>query len=287
MFCKAGPSSCARPSVILSLPVVLPVLLLALVGASCRIEKTPGYFQQGVDTTLVDMLAPPKLRIEAGDELSIVFYSDNPEATAIYNQASGGAASSPVSVMREGNRQAGSGAMATASGYVVDTEGNVRIHGLGPVRVAGLSLAELERRLVDRINAMGVLANPYCIVRFSGIRITVLGEVKNPGSFRAQQDRLTVMEALAMAGDILPSGRKEDVLLVRQDENRRTYTLLDLTRQDIFRSPHFTLKQNDMIVVQANKLQQNMAFTMRQQYLGLAVSVASILVLLFNLIINL
>jgi polysaccharide export outer membrane protein len=95
------------------------------------------------------------------------------------------------------------------------------------------------------------------------------------------------MEALAMAGDILPSGRKEDVLLVRQDENRRTYTLLDLTRQDIFRSPHFTLKQNDMIVVQANKLQQNMAFTMRQQYLGLAVSVASILVLLFNLIINL
>lgn len=263
-------------------------LVLLVLAASCRIERPPGYFARGVDTSWVDTSVHPDLRVRPGDLLSITFYSDNPEATAIYNQAGGGSVASPAAAMQDNVRQSsGSAAGGQSPGvYRVDSTGQVRIHGLGLVRISGQTLAEAERLLTDRMASMGVLSNPYCVVRYSGIRVTVLGEVRAPGAFQTTNDRMTVFDALGMAGDILASGRKQDVLLIRDEDGRRTYAKLDLTSQEIFRSPHLHLRQNDLVVVQANRLQLSAADNMRQQYMGMAVSAASILVLLLNLILN-
>lgn len=263
--------------------------LLLVFAASCRTEKPIGYFDKGVDTTLVDTSVHSQLMVRPGDLLSITFYSDNPEATAIYNQAGGGSSASPASAMQENTRQSSGN---TAGGqspavYRVDPAGQVRIHGLGLVPLAGRTLYEAERHLTERIASMGVLSNPYCVVRFTGIRVTVLGEVRNPGAFQTSNDQMTIFDVIGMAGDILPSGRKQDVLVIRDEDGRRTYAQLDLTTQEIFRSPHLQLRQNDLVVVQPNRFQVTAREVRRQQNLGMIVSVASILVVLLNLILNL
>jgi polysaccharide export outer membrane protein len=273
---------------VLSVRATLFAVLLSTLAASCRLEKPPGYFEQGIDTAVVDVSVRPELPIQPGDLLSILFYSDNPEATAIYNQVSGVYARSPAASAQENIRQSasGGGAAQAPAGYRVDADGNIRIHGLGSVKAQGLTRAELERRLTERITAMGVLTNAYCVVQFSGIRITVLGEVRAPGAFQTANERMTVFDAIGMAGDILPSGRKQDVLVIRDEDGRRSYAKVDLTSQDVFRSPHLHLRQNDLVVVQANRLQLAASDTQRQQYMSLAVSAASILILLLNLILN-
>jgi polysaccharide export outer membrane protein len=287
MTCNRGKFSHEKP------PIRIPhawaaALLLLTMAASCRIEKPVSYFSNGLDTALVDKSIHPELPVSPGDLLSIMFFSDNPEATAIFNQAGGGSAASPASQTQDNTRQSMAGAAGVQSQvvYRVDSAGQVRIHGLGLVPLAGLTLAEAERRLTARIASLEVLSNPYCVVRYSGIRVTVLGEVRAPGAFQTPNDRMTIFDLLGMAGDILPSGRKEEVLLIRDENGRRTYAKLDLTSQAIFRSPHLHLRQNDLVVVQANGLQMSQSETRRQQYLGMAVSAASILVLLLNLLFN-
>lgn len=263
---------------------MLPILMLW--AASCKIQKPAGYFESGIDTLRVDTVRKAELPIRKGDVLHVTFYSDNPDATAIYNQVAGSNAGSPVSSMQE--KASSSSAMGGQSivGYKVDLNGNIRMHGLGLVHAEGLTCSALERHLTERITSLGVLSNPYCIVKYAGIQITVLGEVRAPGVHVTQQENINIMDALAMAGDIVNTGRKDELILIREDDGRRTYSRVDLTSQDIFRSPHLQLRQNDILVVQANTLQLNPLQAIRQQYVSMVVSVASILVLLLNIIIN-
>lgn len=256
---------------------------------SCRIQNVPGYFNGYLDTSRMDAYRHPELLVQKGDRLSITFFSDNPQATAIYNQVSGASvpSSSGGSQMDAGKVSSGSSAGSQGFlGYNVDQDGNIRIHGIGVVHVEGLTRAELERLLSEKITAMGVLSNPYCRVQFEGLRVTVLGEVRSPGVIQFQTERMTVMDALGMAGDVLLSGDKGKVMLVRDQNGQRTYKQMSLEDKRVLQSPDYFLKQNDVIIVHGNELQKSQAQVFRQQYLSLILSIMSILVLVLNLFIN-
>ena len=254
------------------LAVLLAILLLQ---TSCKITRPVPYFGGGIDSLPPTDFVVPEQVIQRGDVMSITFYSDNPQATQIFNQASGAALNTtPIS-----SRLMTSEAAGASGGYLVDAEGYIRLHSIGKIKVAGLTKKQLETTLLDRIREMGVLTNPYCVIRFSNFRVTVLGEVKAPGVYQLPSEKASILEALGLAGDITVYGRKDDVMVVREMDGKRTYAKLDLTRKDIFTSPYFFIRQNDVIVVTPDEGQPTARDLELQRKVTILVSIVSMLVL--------
>ena len=254
------------------LAVLLAILLLQ---TSCKITRPVPYFGGGIDSLPPTDFVVPEQVIQRGDVMSITFYSDNPQATQIFNQASGAALNTtPIS-----SRLMTSEAAGASGGYLVDTEGNIRLHSIGKIKAAGLTKKQLETTLLDRIRELGVLTNPYCVIRFSNFRVTVLGEVKAPGVYQLPSEKASILEALGLAGDITVYGRKDDVMVVREMDGKRTYAKLDLTRKDIFTSPYFFIRQNDVIVVTPDEGQPTARDLEVQRKVTILVSIVSMLVL--------
>ena len=254
------------------LAVLLAILLLQ---TSCKITRPVPYFGGGIDSLPPTDFVVPEQVIQRGDVMSITFYSDNPQATQIFNQASGAALNTtPIS-----SRLMTSEAAGASGGYLVDAEGYIRLHSIGKIKVAGLTKKQLETTLLDRIREMGVLTNPYCVIRFSNFRVTVLGGVKAPGVYQLPSEKASILEALGLAGDITVYGRKDDVMVVREMDGKRTYAKLDLTRKDIFTSPYFFIRQNDVIVVTPDEGQPTARDLGVQRKVTILVSIVSMLVL--------
>lgn len=268
-----GSSSGHRGGAFALLPTLLALLLFV---SSCRTNRPIPYFGGAIDTIPPTNFVLPEQVIQRGDVLSIVFYSDNPAATQIFNQASGAALNTtPLSSKLQASEAAGA-----SGGYLVDVEGDIRLHALGKIHAAGLTKQQLETTLLDKIREMGVLTNPYCVIRFSNFRVTVLGEVKAPGVYQLPSEKASILEALGLAGDITIYGRKDNVMVVRESEGKRTYAKLDLTRQDIFSSPFYYIRQNDVIVITPDEGQPTARDLEIQRKVTILVSVVTMLVLL-------
>jgi polysaccharide export outer membrane protein len=256
-----------------ALAVLLAVLFMQ---TSCRTARLVPYFGGGIDSLPPTDFVLPEQVIQRGDVLSITFYSDNPQATQIFNQASGAALNTtPIS-----SRLMTTEAAGASGGYLVDVEGNIRLHSIGKMKVAGMTKKQLETSLLDRIREMGVLTNPYCVIRFSNFRVTVLGEVKAPGVYQLPSEKASILEALGLAGDITVYGRKDNVMVVREMDGKRTYAKMDLTRNDIFSSPYYFIRQNDVIVVTPDEGQPTARDLEVQRKVTILVSVVSMLVLI-------
>jgi polysaccharide export outer membrane protein len=264
---------------------ILRFILLAIAGGiffvSCVGSKPVPYFKGGLDTTQLQNIVIPDQLIQKGDILSIAIYSDNAEATAIYNQAGGGGVTASPKGDR-GNASSGSGGSA---GYLVDNNGNIRMHALGLIQVEGLTRQQLETLITEKIEKLGVLTNPYCVIRFNNFKIIVLGDVAAPGVFTIPTEKASVLEALGMAGDITTYGRKDQVMLIREIQGKRTYANLDLTDPSIFSSPYFYLRQNDILVVQSDPRKATAADQQTMLYITLgftAISTVAIIIGLFR-----
>lgn len=254
----------------------LTVLTLLILQSSCRVNRPVPYFGGSIDSLPPTDFILPEQVIQRGDVLSITFYSDNPPATQIFNQAAGTAVNTtPISSKLQTSEAAGAN-----GGYLVDVEGNIRMHALGKIAAAGLTKKQLEATLLEKIKELGVLTNPYCVIRFSNFRVTVLGEVKAPGVYQLPSEKASILEALGLAGDITVYGRKDNVMVVREMEGKRTYAKLDLTRKDIFSSPYYFIRQNDVIVVTPDEGQPTARDLEIQRKVTIMVSIVSMLVLL-------
>lgn len=258
------------------------ILLGIIIGFSaCFSSKPVPYFQGGLDTTQLQNVHIPDQLIQKGDILNIVIYSDNAEATAIFNQAAG-AGAAPSAQGAKGNATT---VPSGTSGYLVDNNGNIRLHAIGVLPVEGLTRQQLEELITQKLLQLGVLTNPYCVIRFNNFKIIVLGEVFSPGVFTIPTEKASVLEALGMAGDITMYGRKDMVMLIRETQGKRTYYNLNLTDPTIFSSPNFYLRQNDVLVVQADKRKATAGDQQTMMYITLAftaVSTVAILITLFR-----
>jgi len=137
-------------------------------------------------------------------------------------------------------------------GYLVSQEGTIVFPVLGTLKVAGKSTDELQRLLVTMLNDNGYVKDANVNVRIINGKVTILGEVRNPGTYNFDEQNISINQAIGFAGDLTINGVRQDVLLIRENNGTRSYIKLDLTSSDWFTSPYYYIKQNDVIIVNPN-----------------------------------
>lgn len=215
-----------------------------VIFSSCGSRKNMVYLQP--DSTKINTLYEQYVpKIQVNDILTVVVTAADPKVTAPFN---------PVSTMTTSNltQQVD---MALRPTYTVDNQGDIILPMLGKVHVAGLTRLEAIAKIRTELDQY--IKDPGVNINFNNFRISVLGEVARPGSFIMPTERVTVLEALGMAGDLTIRGVRESVLLIREVDGNKTMHRLDLTKQNTLNSPYYYLAQNDVIYVEPNKAQIN------------------------------
>jgi len=256
---------------------------MIILFSSCGNTRSITYMQGKFDTAKLSAIDISEAIIRKGDLLSIIVYSDNPQATALYNQTlitmnngtAGNAGSQSGANGAGGGSGSTAGAVSTGSpttpGYLVDEKGDIDFQGLGRLHVEGLTKAQLRDTLDSRLK--DYLKNPYYTIRFMNYRFTMLGEVTHPGIFSIPGEHVSLLEAIGLAGDLTFYGRRDNVLIIRELNGKREWARLDLTKPEIMASPYFYLQQNDVVIVEANnrKVAASDQVTSRNVTMGAAI----------------
>jgi polysaccharide biosynthesis/export protein len=267
-------------------PVVIIYLLIVALTPSCTNIKNLQYLQ-GVDSASISKVQVTEPIIQKGDLLGITVYSDDPLATAAVTNPltntsglslgkAGGGASSDAGT---------SSGASTQQGFIVNQSGEIQLYKLGTIMAEGKTKKQLADTLALMYANLGLLKNPYVETRFLNYKITIIGEVNRPGPISVPADKLNAFEAIGLAGDITITGRRDNILVVRETNGVRQFGRLNLQDPQVFKSPYYNLQQNDMLVVDVSKhkaVQNNQATL---QYITIAaslVSVAAIIVTLFR-----
>jgi polysaccharide export outer membrane protein len=169
----------------------------------------------------------------------------------------------------------------TVPGYLVDSTGDIDFPIVGRVHLAGMSRSEAIEFLKKTLKPY--LSNPTIVMRILNYKVTVLGEVKNPGTFTIPNERVTILEAIGIAGDLQITGMRDNVLVIREVDGKRVEYRVDLRSKDIFNSPVYYLTQNDVVYVEPNRAKRNSA-VINATNVGILISASSIIVSLIVLI---
>lgn len=209
--------------------------LSALPG--CTSSKDILYFQD------IDQVDPQKIEaqyepvIMKDDKLQIII--SGPDKSVVM----------PYNFTLSNNPAAGYTSTQSVVPYLVDSNGEIDMPGLGRIRVEGMRRMDLVDHITTLLTSQGLVKDPVVSVSFLNFRITVLGEVRNPGTYTVPSERITVLQALGMAGDLLITADRSEIILIRDVDGKQTHVTFDLTRSDILNSPYFYLHQNDVIYV--------------------------------------
>src|SRR5918993_165474 len=226
---------------------------------SCRPQRAVvNYLEDFTDTTLRKNFFIAEPVIQKNDQLSIQISSESlaPEVDALYNQNMGGQMSGQYQFY----------------GYLVDQKGNIEIPRVGVIHVEGITKDSLATEIKTRLK--GQLADPTVVIRFTNFRIIVIGEVGSPGVKTIGVENLTILEALAMAGDITLYGKKKEVKIIRENKGQRQIGIIDVTTSKMFESPYYQLQQNDIIMVEQTKYKVTQTEQTRiMQQIGFALSI--------------
>lgn len=217
-------------------------LLIIVFLAGCNLDKKIVYFQTESDNdVIVERTYTPVFK--PNDLLSIVVTGDDMDVVEPFNLKD-----SPA-IMQPTNSGYSSGAPAK-SGYLLDSEGMIRMPILGAINLNGLNRAQAAKLIEDKLQKF--VANPVVHIRILNFKITVLGDVRNPGTFSIPNERITLLEAIGLAGDLNITGNRKNVKVIRNDgRSERQYTI-DLTSQDLFKSEVYYLDQNDVVYIEPN-----------------------------------
>ncbi len=191
--------------------------------------------------------------IHRDDRLSIIVNSKNPELSLPFNMSG----SRSYSVEADGtisNNEVGALSDEKEKGYLVDINGNIDFPVLGQLHVEGLTRRQLTEQIKKRLINEELLKDPMVTVNFLNFKFSVLGEVGHVGTFEVKGDRITLLEALAMAGDLTPRSRLDRIAVIREYGNKRRILFHDIRSKDIFTSPYYYLQQNDIVYVEPTNM---------------------------------
>lgn len=179
-------------------------------------------------------------------------------------------------------QQSGGNQSSQITGYLVNTRGDIELPRLGVIHVEGLTKTELEQVIKTKLK--GLLNQPTVLIRFQSYKVIVLGEVGAPGVLNVNTERLSILEAISMAGGVSQYGTIKNVKVLRENNGVRQLGVLDLTSQSIFQSPYYQLQQNDVVLVDQTpyKLRQAEQARVTQQ-IGFALTIVTTLTLLYSL----
>ncbi|RYZ99975.1 MAG: polysaccharide export protein [Sphingobacteriaceae bacterium] len=224
------------------------ILCLFIISAlcSCTVNKKIKYFQDLPDSAKYGAINTVPFKgpvIQKDDIISLDIQTIDPGNTAVLNQG--------TSVQSVGSSSASAIGTQQISGFLVDKDGNIEVPLLGKIMVAGLTTSE-ARELI-RTKAAVYYKNPSVQVRFANFKITLIGEVAKPATYTVPNEKVSILDAIGLAGDLTIFGRRENVLLIRDIDGQKKYARIDLNSSETFSSPYFYLKQNDVIYVEPNK----------------------------------
>jgi polysaccharide export outer membrane protein len=258
---------------------ILLVIIVIVFGSSCGNVKNLQYVQGSFDTARLSQIQFTEPLIQKGDLLSIAVYSDNPQATsAVIKQQP-----APAGVgVDNGGASPVSAASSAQPTYLVSMTGDIQLYKLGVLHVEGLTKGQLADTLEQLYVRNDLLKNPYVEVRLQNYKITLIGEVSRPGTYSIPTEKVSVFEAIGLAGDITVYGRRNNVMVVREADGKRQFAQLDLSKPEVFASPYYYLQPNDMVIVDVakNKGAVNDQITVRN--ITVAASILSTIAIFIN-----
>lgn len=269
---------CAAFCAVLRRIATLSVVAIAIVAmSSCRAYKKIPYFPELENDSIYVQNADMEPKIAYKDQFTIIVTTPTPEASKAFN------------LFVTPNAMVGTSVATHASNiqtYEVNREGYIEFPVLGMLHVAGMTREQLQDSIKKMLYPSYLTEEPIVTVRRTNFTVTVMGEVVHPGRQTISGDRVSVLDALAMAGDMTLYGKRDNVLVVREDDmGNKTTTRLNLQKKETFDSPYFYLKQNDMIYVTPNKSRGNVSAITSSE--TIVFSVVSTLATLTYLILNL
>lgn len=250
--------------------------LFVLLVFSCKPRKELVYYQNIDGLAQADKLNTYEIKIQPDDLLMIIVSADDAESALPFNLTT-------VSIPTPGpaglNNFLG---QQSIQNYLVDANGVIDFPVLGKLKVGGLSRSEVMNILEDKIAKY--IKNPIITIRLSNFKVSVQGEVTNPGTFSINSDRVTLIEAISMARDLTIYGKRDNILIIREVNGIKSYNRIDITKADFINSPFYYLAQNDVVYVEPNKVRINGAAVGANT--GVIISITSIVITLITLIVS-
>ncbi len=225
---------------------IFVIIALTVLVASCASREKMAYFQNIASLNLSEKGTNYNPKLQPDDLLTIIVSAQVAEAALPFNL-------STISV--------NSGANEVASGqikyqpYLIDSKGFIEFPVLGSIKIGGLSREDALKKITTMLKKY--ITDPIVNLRILNFKISVMGEVTKPGTYTIQSERITLPEALSLAGDMTIYGKRNNVLLIREIDGKRTSNYLDLTKADFLNSEFYYLSQNDLIVIETNKTKMN------------------------------
>ena len=215
------------------------LLLLAMgwFAASCTSPKQILYFQDIDDVVAQKIEEQYEPVIMKDDKLQILI--SGPDKSVV----------TPYNFTLNDNSSSGYTTAQSVVPYLVDSDGYIDMPGLGRLKVEGMRRVDLVNKITDMLRSGGLVKDPVVSVSFMNYKVTVLGEVRNPGTYMMDGERNTILQALGKAGDLQLTAKRSDIILIRDVDGKQTHIKIDLTKSDILNSPYFYLHQNDVIYV--------------------------------------
>jgi polysaccharide biosynthesis/export protein len=250
---------------------------LWICSTSCVTTNKIAYLQNGHDTTYKQTLGVIEAPLQANDFVSISISSLDAGASAIFN---------PNAQPQAGNNTENGGPIAAApAGYLISPDGYIQLPLLGNIKVAGLTRTQLKEHITSLILSKKLLVDPIVEIRFLNFEVTILGEVGRPAVISVPSEKISLLKALAIAGDLTIYGKRDNIMLVREEGGIRKTRRLDISQASFLNSEYYYLRPNDIVYVEPNKLKLSMN-SRTQQILPLALTSVSLLVFVIDRVVR-
>lgn len=213
-------------------------------------DLRPGESEQQV-------VAATEIKVRPDDKLSIIVNSRDPQLTQLFNL--------PYVTKQLGQGTMSAGATSAnnsqgVSGYTVDEEGRIDFPVLGKIEIAGKNREEIAAFIKEELLAKNLVKDPVVTVEYMNLCISVLGEVASPGRYSIDRDKVTLLDAISMAGDLTIYGKREKVLVLREENGvQRVYGVNLCSAEHLYTSPVYYLRQNDVVYVEPNNVRARQA----------------------------
>ena len=252
------------------------LLCLLTLLVSCSAPKEVPYLQDITSLKEENIDKIYEVIIHKDDLLAILVNSKDPELAMPFNM--------PMVTYRVGS--ATSGGQQRLLGYLVDQNGDIDFPILGKLHVEGLTRMQVTELIKQKLISEDLIKDPIVTVQFLNFKVSVMGEVARPGTFDISGDRITLLEALSMAGDLTIYGRRDRVAVIREKDGKRRILYHDLRSSDIFQSPCYYLQQNDIVYVEPNKAKTGQSRINSNNSVGVWLSAVSVLASITSLMVT-
>lgn len=258
----------------------IALLCAVVIMASCSGSKQIAYFQNIDNIDLSESKGLYDARIMPKDALTITVSASDADAVRMFNLS----VSKPLNPL-SGSTSLTSSGYGTLINYLVDNEGDINFPIIGRLHVAGLTKRECESMIEEKVQPyLQSTERPVVTVTMASFRVTVIGEVSRPAVIPVTTEKMTVIEALTAAGDLSIYGKRQNIMLIREDmDGQKSAHRIDLTDANLLNSPYYYVQQNDIIYVEPNTVKAKnssigQSTTIWFSFIGIVTSVASLLV---------